>query len=333
MPTTVHLVNPMWNAFGGSERRTRDLAKALARHAPDGCDVRVWSEHAVDPRIATEVKIEPVGREHPRGGVLVVVGVYFPLGTWIQRARPERVVMIVNTPNVGLGQMKLILLIAATGLPIEIVYASDQIAEMFGWPGVVQESPIDLDHFSPAPFRADRPFTIGRLSRDDAAKHHPEDPALYARLVDAGVRVRVMGGRSLAPTCDARVELLEPGAEDARTFLRSLDAFVYRTAPTFLEASGRVVTEAMACGLPVVCGRPGGFTETVRDGVDGFVFDTTDEAFERVMRLAREDASRRAIGDAARARVVAMRAGLGERLARFYFSLEDGASLGSTPQK
>jgi glycosyltransferase involved in cell wall biosynthesis len=319
MPLTVHLVNPMWDAFGGSERRTRDLARLLARHAPEGCDVRVWSDQAVDPRIASELEIERVGPDHPRGGVLVIVGVYFPLGTWIQRARPERVIMVVNTPNPRVAQSKMLRLIGVTGSPVEIVYASHQLAGGFGWPGVVEDSPIDIDWFRPSSGRTDRPFTVGRLSRDAPSKHHPEDPALYARLLDAGVRVRVMGGRSLAGRWDPRVELVEVGTEEARAFLWTLDALVYRTAPTLFEAYGRVVVEAMACGLAVVCGRRGGYTETVRDGVDGFLFDTSEEAFEIVMRVARDEHLRTTTGRAARTRVEALRGGLGESLAAFYF--------------
>jgi glycosyltransferase involved in cell wall biosynthesis len=314
MTPTVHLINPMWNAFGGSERRTRDLARLLAKVG----DVRVWSEHAVDARLAGEVDVAPIGPDFPRGGVLVVVGVYFSIGPWLARAKPERVVMIVNTPSIDLAHVRMIQLLAATGCPIEVAYASEQIAAMFPWPGEVQVSPIDLAHFVPPPARAERPFTIGRLSRDEEGKHHAEDSALYARAIDAGMRVRVMGGTSLRDRCPSEAELLDAGAEEARDFLWSLDAFVFRTA--LFEASARVISEAMACGLPIVCGRPGGYTETVRDGVDGFVFDTTDEALARVTQLSRDPGCARAMGESGRARVLEQHARLGERLADFYFA-------------
>ena len=45
------------------------------------------------------------------------------------------------------------------------------------------------------------------------------------------------------------LELLPSGIEDAASFLRTLDAFYYRTSPHWPEAAGRVVAEAMATGL------------------------------------------------------------------------------------
>jgi hypothetical protein len=41
---------------------------------------------------------------------------------------------------------------------------------------------------------------------------------------------------------------------------------------------GRVVTEAMACGLPVVCHESGGYAEIIEHGRNGFLFDTQQEA-------------------------------------------------------
>lgn len=54
----------------------------------------------------------------------------------------------------------------------------------------------------------------------------------------------------------------------------SADAFVF---PSRTETLGLVLLEAMAAGCPVVAARSGGIPDIVQDGVNGFLFDPTDE--------------------------------------------------------
>jgi glycosyltransferase involved in cell wall biosynthesis len=54
----------------------------------------------------------------------------------------------------------------------------------------------------------------------------------------------------------------------------SADAFVF---PSRTETLGLVLLEAMAAGCPVVAARSGGIPDIVEDGVNGYLFDPTDE--------------------------------------------------------
>jgi glycosyltransferase involved in cell wall biosynthesis len=54
----------------------------------------------------------------------------------------------------------------------------------------------------------------------------------------------------------------------------SADAFVF---PSRTETLGLVLLEAMAAGCPVVAARSGGIPDIVQDGVNGYMFDPTDE--------------------------------------------------------
>ncbi len=63
------------------------------------------------------------------------------------------------------------------------------------------------------------------------------------------------------------------GAELGSAFA-SADAFVF---PSRTETLGLVLLEAMAAGCPVIAARSGGIPDIVEDGVNGFLFDPTDE--------------------------------------------------------
>ena len=117
------------------------------------------------------------------------------------------------------------------------------------------------------------------------------------------MRVRVMGGASLNGRLpfDPNVELLPSGAVPSAEFLSTLDAFYYRTHPTYFEAFGRVVLEAMLCGLPVVAEARGGYASQVRHGENGFLFDDPREAMGHLDALRADPGLRQRIGRAAHA--------------------------------
>jgi glycosyltransferase involved in cell wall biosynthesis len=192
---------------------------------------------------------------------------------------------------------------------VEVAYASELTKRSAGnYPGFVQASLIDLERFVPAPSKKasdskSAGFTVGRMSRADPLKHHPDDPALYRRLIDHGCRVRIMGpSSSLEMELHGMkaVTLLPMFAQPAHLFLQGLDCFFYRTSEKYLEASGRVITEAMACGLPVICHKSGGYAEWIEHGRNGFLFETQQEALELLLGLKEDRALRERVGEAAR---------------------------------
>jgi len=77
--------------------------------------------------------------------------------------------------------------------------------------------------------------------------------------------------------------------------------------PVEPEGHPRVVLEAMSAGLPVVTTDRGAIAETVVDGESGFVLrdPVPEELADRLLRLLRDEALRRRMGEAARRRYLA----------------------------
>jgi glycosyltransferase involved in cell wall biosynthesis len=284
----VHLINPLRNQFGGSEM----LALAYAQEFAPKCTVRLWSEYDVAPAISECVSVSPLSSaSYPRAGTLCFVGCYFKVGEWVRRSHPRRLIVIVNTPDV-LGVHAFLSHLRDAGLPgPELVFASGWLRDAVGIGGRIDFSTISSALFSAKPVFDSRRFTVGRLSRDVLGKHHPEDVKLYDELSAAGITVRLMGAGTLYGAMSqkppAGVELIPEGAEPAKDFLLSLQCFLYRTHPAWTEPHGRVVTEAMATGIPVVCENRGGYTEFIEHGVNGYLFTNASEAIRIVRHLQR----------------------------------------------
>jgi len=58
------------------------------------------------------------------------------------------------------------------------------------------------------------------------------------------------------------------------------------------EPFGLVMTEALACGTPVVAFRRGSVPEVIEDGVTGFIVEDMDEALDAVTRVRTLDRGR-----------------------------------------
>lgn len=305
---TIHLINPLQNAFGGSEWRTLELCRLLSPHA----DVRLWASDTPDPGLPAGFPVNIIDTDsgvYPEGGVMVFVGCYYPIGDWVQKTQSERTILIFNTPTVN-DLVKTLLVTSALGSRIELVGAAQWMLNQLEVPGIVQTSPIELERFSPQREKTASAdvFRVGRLSRDEAAKHHYPDIDLYKALASQGCRVRIMGGMLwqdyLANV--AGVELLPVCAETPQQFIRGLDCFYYRTHDQWTEPSGRVIMEAMACGVPVVAYRKGGYAEWIAHGQDGFLFDTPEQALQLILTLRNDPGLRDRIGKAARAKMERM---------------------------
>jgi tetratricopeptide (TPR) repeat protein len=325
LPGPIHLL-ATFGTIGGSENQAASLYRMLSPHA----DVRLWS---TDPPLLPHyaglpiTAIDPANTVFPTGGTLVLAGQYFDCGEWIEKAEFDRVVINVNLDESARLVHRLAELERAARVArVDFTLTSRLFRDFVGLPGAIEFSLPDVAHFAPAPGarRTGAHLVVGRHSRDDPTKHHPNDPALYRQLAARGHRVRLLGGTVLAPafagdSAASAATLLPTGGQDAREFLAGLDCFIYRKHPNFFETGGTVILEAMAMALPVVVFRDRvGAAELIDHSQDGFVVDTDAEALDCIDRLAPDAGLRAAIGAAARRKVVAVMEDQAARILAYY---------------
>jgi len=319
----IHICEVTGDPSGGTEHRAIELANRLMNAA----DVVLWTQNRNLPAHFTarnEIRLIDESRGvHPRGGTLLVCGSYIRLGAWYKNAEFRRVAVLYNVVD-PIGISALLGQACLPGKPkVEVLYASEWMRGVTGLPGCFEPSPIDTDRFAPraAGTHEGTEFAVGRLSRDDPLKFHPEAASFFKALASQGCTVKLMGATPLRPALDGvgSIEVLRQNAVLAADFLRSLDCFTYRTHPSLTEAWGRVVTEAMCVGVPVVAHANGGYAQIIRHGENGFLFNRDSQALEFIEQLRRSPALRRAIGQNARQTIVDLCGQSGfAKFARFY---------------
>jgi glycosyltransferase involved in cell wall biosynthesis len=316
----IHIFNRFHNPYGGSELEALHLFSALREKA----EVYLW---ATSSRASEVVKKQfPVRRVgltgwgFPNGGNYVFVGSHWGRGLWPYLVgKPDRVVYVYNTFHPKITALTSRARPLLSWPRTEYIFISDFQKKLLSLDGTVHPSPIDIQQFSPKPRRESSQLAIGRLSRDVPEKYHPDDLPLFTDLARQGCKIRLQGATCVRDKLrHPNIEVFPEGHTSAAEFLHGLDIFYYRTR-SVVETFGRVVIEAMACGLPVVCHSFGGYADWIHNGENGFLFDTPDEARDILDQLRADPDLRRRVGHNARTTVEGMYSALAqeERLA-FY---------------
>ncbi|HFD39690.1 MAG TPA: glycosyltransferase family 4 protein [Anaerolineae bacterium] len=190
-------------------------------------------------------------------------------------------------------------------------------AKGYGGPlTVIPQFGVDPDLFRPAPRPAARPFTIGYVGRLVAEKG--VDLLLTAlAALEGDWRASILGS---GPACEAlQAQVQSLGLSGRVSFggwidsarmpdhYRSLDVLVLpsRTRPNWKEQFGRVLVEAMACGVPVIGSDSGEIPHVI--GKAGLVFpEGQAEALRaHLARLLADGELRAALARRGRERVLA----------------------------
>ncbi len=305
----IHIVCNLEN-IGGSERRALNLQRLLSAHAP----ATLWSTAPPHPAHMREADIRVISPgSAPANGTLVLIGTFFLCDGWLQENRFERVVICHNLIGQNPNVVRRLREIEdnPSHPSVQLTFPSKMFRDLLELPGTVEYSPVDLTHFLRRQPHSETTssLAIGRHGRAYALKFHPNDAAFFRKLLGFGHRVKIVGGSVIAPAFSrdsgAVPEWIAPGALAARDFLETLDVFVYRKHPMWIETGGSVILEAMAMEVPVVafpeyCG----CTELIVHGENGFLVATEAEAFGVIERLRADPDLRRRIGSAGRRTLV-----------------------------
>lgn len=219
---------------------------------------------------------------------------YPPPFRWFERYAFRR----AHAAIAGSEECKQVLRAKGCGLPIHVL-------PQFG---------VDEDLFAPSA-KTENPgaFVVGFAGR--LVKEKGADVLLRACAGVAGARVRLAGAgaerASLTALAQAlgvseRVEWLDVPSTQMPAFYAGLDALVVpsRTMPNWKEQFGRVIIEAMACGVPVVGSDSGEIPNVI--GNAGLIFREDDVAGlqAHLQTLMASPALRGTLGQAGRRRVV-----------------------------
>ncbi len=203
-------------------------------------------------------------------------------------------------------------------------HVQSQCASLLGFVPSLARLGVDLARFTPVERRSRGPLRILHPARVLPWKGVDLSVAMLGLLRDRGIQARLVitDTQRIADwngELDAyrrqvvdlaierrvldRIEFVTPRLGEMPALYASADVVVYPTVGE--EPYGLVPLEAMSCARPVVASRSGGITETVVDGVTGFLVDRHDvlALADRVEALARDPGLRRRMGAAGRRRV------------------------------
>jgi glycosyltransferase involved in cell wall biosynthesis len=130
----------------------------------------------------------------------------------------------------------------------------------------------------------EREFVIGTVGRLTAIKGHKYLLGAFALYLERGGegQVIILGEGELRATLEKQADELGISHKlhflgwraEVAQIMSTFDIFVF---PSLNEGMGKVIVEAMACGLPIIASRVGGIKDLIVHGEDGWLVPPAEE--------------------------------------------------------
>ena len=206
-------------------------------------------------------------------------------------------------------------------------FTADWITTLWQHSAEVIYPPVDVDRFQPAERRSPSIITVGRFFAPGSghSKRQLEQVQTFGRIIRSGQlqgwTLHVVGGcesaqsgyldRVRAAAAGLPVEIHANAPRDLLEKLMASATVQWSAtgygqddlkAPWASEHFGMTTVEAMAAGcVPIVIDKAGQ-REIVREGVDGYRWNTLDELVQRTLQVANDEALRARLAASARQR-------------------------------
>lgn len=295
----IHIVAPFLYGNGGDWHAIDLYIQYSKTH-----QVMLWSQQQPLDTLKANYpiqEIKPYRGQTPNEGILIISGARTEIGSWIKQSNFNQIIMLHNLLSPGILYRAVNRLQRNTKDLIEIVYVSNMVKQFAGLPGRVVYHVPPRERFQPKTRHSNtnHTFTVGRTSTDILAKHHHSDIKVYKALANEGINVSITGGTCLTPWLKNYPSIsLLPVINQSQLPDRynEIDCFYYRVPSTVKDPFPIVVMEAMLSGLPVICHKDVGSIEVIQHGVNGFIFDTPDEAVAIIKELRKNANLREKVG-------------------------------------
>ena len=174
---------------------------------------------------------------------------------------------------------------------IPVVSISDSQREPLpyaNWQGTVYNGlPLDLYHYQSRP--GDYLAFLGRASPEKGIDEAISIARQTGRKLKIAAKIDLMDKHYFAKTIQPLLQ--QPGIEfigeindmQKQDFLGNASALLFPIS--WPEPFGLVMTEAMACGTPVIAYNRGAVPEVMENGVSGFIVNTQQEAIDAIGQL------------------------------------------------
>ena len=152
------------------------------------------------------------------------------------------------------------------------------------------------------------PIRLGYVGTLDYAKINPDFLKYVRALKDKGIFAEFLMVGNISSRFEQDITSFDVAdivklcgyRRDVPLILKNFDIFCYLLNPKNFATTENALIEAMAAGLPIICGSVSIERSIIENGVSGYTVSSPEEFVERILFLSKSTDQRKKIGETAR---------------------------------